>query len=144
METKTFMTDVLKLMKTRPLTLQQIEKAFDVRLAPDAQNTNEYTLFYSATPKDSQLRYESIEVRFPVSAATAKQHMLILSLKPNAGLVEAEIRNRLGEPTSVQVGHPAAPEGTSYTYRMQTGELRFGILREPKHRVGTIVMVWEE
>jgi hypothetical protein len=56
METKTFMTDVLKLMKTRPLTLQQIEKAFDVRLAPNAQNTNEYTLFYSATPKDWRSR----------------------------------------------------------------------------------------
>ena len=144
METKTLMTDVLELMKTRPLTLQQIEKVLHVRLAPDAQNTDEYTQFYSATSKESPVGLQSVEVRLPTSAASTKQRMLILSLNPSCGLMESEIRERLGEPNSVQVGRPAAPEGTSYTYRMKTGELRFGILREPKDHIGTIVIAWKE
>lgn len=143
-ETKTLMSDVLELMKTRPLTLQQIEKAFHVKLALDAQNTNEYTQFYSASVKDSPVGLRSIEARFPADAAANKQRMLILSLDPKCGLVESDVRERLGEPNSMQVGRPAAPEGTSYTYQLKTGELRFGILREPKDHVGTIVMVWED
>jgi len=144
METKTLMTDVLELMKTRPLTLQQIEKALHVRLAPDAQNTNEYTRFYSGTAKDSPVGIDLIEVRFPTSAATTRKRMLILSLTSRSNLTEAEVRERLGEPNSVEVSRPADPEGSSYTYRMKTGELAFGILRQPKDHIGTIVMGWEE
>jgi hypothetical protein len=144
METKTLMINVLEIMKTRPLTLQEIEKAFHVRLAPDAQNTNDHTLFYSASAKDSQLGLDSIEVRFPTRAAPPQQRMLILSLNPTCGLTEAEVREQLGEPNSLQVGSPAAPEGTSYIYRMKMGALRFGILRDPKDHIGTIVIAWEE
>jgi hypothetical protein len=143
-ETKMLLSDVLELMKTRPLTLQQIEKTLHVTLALDAQNTNEYTLFYSARAKDSELGLESVEVRIPTGAATTKQRMLILSLGPSCSLLEAEVAERLGQPDELQVAHPADPEGTSSIYRSKTGELRFGIRRDPQAHIGTIVMAWEE
>ena len=140
----TLMNEVLELAKTRPLTLEKIERSFHVRFVADTQNTNRYTRFYAATAKDSPIGLESVEVRFPTSAAAAKQQMIILLLNSSLGLTASEVRERLEEPGSLQVGRPADPEGTSYTYRLKTAELRFGILREPNDRVRTIVLVWEE
>jgi hypothetical protein len=100
--------------------------------------------FYAATATDSPVGLESVEVRFPTDAATTKQRMMVLVLSPALGLTASEIRERLGEPHALQVGRPNDPEGSSYTYRIKSGEVRFGILRKPNDRIRTIVIVREE
>jgi hypothetical protein len=135
---------VLELARTRPLMLRQIEETLGVRLAENRQGANEYMRFYAATATDSPVGLESVEVRFPTDAATTKQRMMVLVLSPALGLTASEIRERLGEPHALQVGRPNDPEGSSYTYRIKSGEVRFGILRKPNDRIRTIVIVREE
>ena len=126
-----------KIIKLQSISEQAIEKILGISLRLQA-NSNPYWNFYEAVCPSGP--FVQVEYREPGSGATSQARGVILTVRPELQVTEAEVQSWYGPGTIKQIIPEAQPEGLIvYRYEREGQEL-FLAYHGQSYRLNTVTL----
>jgi hypothetical protein len=108
----------------------RIQKQLGVALAPDAEQSDEYTLIYTGSAGNGTM-FDTVELRVQGPAASKPRQMVLLAINPSVCVTLAEVKERYGVEGDLSISPPRPTDDPVYlVYLKSWGKVSFGFGRD--------------